>query len=356
MSLLDPVNAGGPLDLTARQYRQHEQRMPELRIDPVSGRPVILAPDRSRRPFDEPVDGSTSAPGPCPFCRGQEARTPQAVDELPDESGQWTVRVIPNRFPALQPQPDAIEAVDAAGIRPGYGVHEVVVESPDHHRRMTELSVLQFERIVRVWRQRVLDLQRMDGVAQVIVFKNSGAAAGASLEHVHSQILAVPFVTSRMEALLTAGTGCDRDRPGSNVWCEALRDEREAGLRIIEERGGSVLFCPRASRFPGEMCLMPVEPQPDFGGCDEAQLREIAGLLQSALLRLERGFSAPAFNLVVQTAPPADPRRTGFQWHIEIIPRLTGIGGFELGSGTWINILAPEDAAARLRLADSASL
>lgn len=333
--------------------------MPELRIDPVSGRPVILAPDRSRRPFDEPVDGSTARPGPCPFCRGQEARTPQAVEELPDETGQWTVRVIPNRFPALKPQPDVSEAAvseaaDAAGIRPGYGVHEVVVESPDHHRRLTELSVLQFERIVRVWSQRVRDLQRVDRVAQVLVFKNSGAAAGASLEHIHSQILAVPFVTARMEAMLAAGIECDR--PGTNAWCEALRMEREARLRIVEERGGSVLFCPRASRFPGEMCLMPVEPQPDFGGCDETQLREIAGLLRSALLRLERAFAAPAFNLVVQTAPPADPRRTGFQWHIEIIPRLTGIGGFELGSGTWINILAPEDAADRLRLADSTSL
>lgn len=328
--------------------------MPELRIDPVSGRPVILAPDRSRRPFDEPVDGSTTAPGPCPFCRGQEARTPLAVAELPDESGQWTVRVIPNRFPALKAQPDAIEAVDAAGIRPGRGVHEVVVESPDHRRRLTELSDDQFERIVRVWSLRVQDLQRVDEVAQVIVFKNSGAAAGASLEHVHSQIVAVPFVTSRMEEMLTAGTGCDR--PGSNVWCEALRSERDAGLRIVEERGSSALFCPRASRFPGEMCLMPMEPQSDFGHCDKTQLRETAGLLRSALLRLERAFSAPAFNLVVQTAPPADPRRNGFQWHIEIIPRLTGIGGFELGSGTWINILAPEDAADRLRLADSASL
>jgi len=328
--------------------------MPELRIDPVSGRPVILAPDRSRRPFDKPEEGSAATFGPCPFCRGQESRTPQAVAELPDESGRWAVRVIPNRFPALQPQPDAIEAVDAAGIRPGYGVHEVVVESPDHHRRMTELSVLQFERIVRVWSQRVRELQRVDGVAQVIVFKNSGAAAGASLEHVHSQILAVPFISSRMEAMLAAGIECDR--PGSNVWCEALRSEREAGLRIVDERGGSALFCPRASRFPGEMCLMPMEPQSNFGHCDETQLRETAGLLRSALLRLERAFSAPAFNLVVQTAPPADPRRTGFQWHIEIIPRLTGIGGFELGSGTWINILASEDAADRLRLADSASL
>ena len=326
--------------------------MAELRKDPILGDWVIMAPDRATRPFDHDSNDDSLPPEPCPFCRGNEAATPEAVltvadDKTPDD---WTVRIIPNRYPAVMVSPSANidqtpEFFERTAAR---GYHEVIIESPSHHQAMRELSVEQCFRVVRAWRDRLSVVGADETIAHTMIFKNEGAAAGASLEHVHSQLLATSFIPARIEAELDAGKK-HFEQTSQNLWTEMLDGELSAGSGIVSATDEFVLLCPFASRFPGEMCLFPCEPSPSFETETDSCLRHLAATLLSSLACLNKVFPQVPFNLSLHTAPPRDPRRDSYYWHLAVTPRLTGIAGFELGSGSWINVITPEDAATRYR-------
>ena len=185
-----------------------------------------------------------------------------------------------------------------------------------------------------------------ESVNHTMIFKNEGVAAGASLEHVHSQLLATSFIPARIEAELAAGQQ-HFQRTGRLLWRDMLESELAGKERIVTSNDQFVLLCPFASRFPGEMCLFPREPSPSFETASDSILEQFAAILVDSLKCLDEVFSNAPFNLALHTAPPRDQRRDTFHWHLTITPRLTGIAGFEIGSGSWINIVTPEDAAAR---------
>lgn len=328
--------------------------MPEVRTDSITGRRVIIAPERAGRPFDHVPNSGTQSCEPCPFCAGNEAATPNAVLTLSheDHPGQWRVRIVPNRYPAVGPAGSA----SGAGTNTGPclsqsvpGRHEVVIESPDHQSRMHRLSARQFALVVRAWRDRMQAIRVEADIAHATLFKNEGAAAGASLEHVHSQLLTTPFVPPTIEEQLAAGAR-HLSTNRRNAWLENSDRELTAASRVVASGEDFVTFCPFASRFPGEMWIVPRRAGSDFDGATDAQIESLGAALKNALERLEGVFPGAACNVVVHTAPFTDDCRiAAMQWHLQITPRLTGIAGFEIGAGMWVNIVAPEDAAARLR-------
>jgi UDPglucose--hexose-1-phosphate uridylyltransferase len=327
--------------------------MAELRKDPILGEWVIVAPDRAARPFDDGHHGAVAS-DLCPFCKGNEAETPDAVltipyDDSPDDwADDWAVRVVPNRYPAVASSATELPTSDYFERTPAVGYHEVIVECPSHEKAMRELSTDQIARVMSAWRNRLGAVSSDDSIAHTMIFKNEGAAAGASLEHVHSQLLATSFVPPEIEAELAAGQKYF-DQTESNAWTDMLDRELADESRIVAVTGQQILHCPFASRFSGQMCLYPKASQPGFESTADGDLTVLAKFLKTALQSLDDVFPAAPFNLGLHTAPPRDARRDSYRWHLMITPRLTGIAGFEIGSGSWINVVSPEDAAARFR-------
>jgi UDPglucose--hexose-1-phosphate uridylyltransferase len=336
--------------------------MPELRKDPILDRWVVVSPERSSRPLDhDSQDSFAESHANCPFCRGRESETSEATLTI-DQSGQcidgesdWLVRVVPNTYPALSGPVGCSESpgpsVDGASVfqrRPGCGVHEVIVEAPQHVTSLTALDSDQIGRILTAWQTRLEQLGTHDSLRHVSLFRNNGPAAGASLAHVHSQLLATTFVPPLIQAELQAAIAF-RKQGTDTIWADLVRQELDAALRIVSESDFFTVFCPFASRLAGEIWIVPRVARPEFSTATSDEISDLANVLHDTLCRLDVVFGKPAFNLAVHTAPFREPGRDAFHWHIEITPRLAGIAGFELSSGTWINVVAPEDAAARLR-------
>jgi UDPglucose--hexose-1-phosphate uridylyltransferase len=288
--------------------------MPEIRIDPVSGRAVIVAPERANRPDEY---GSTASV-PCVFCPGREKETPKAILRLPLASG-WRARVVPNKYPAID--------------RASGGAHEVVIESSRHATTFGALSIPEISDVLGLWRSRLIALKAEQRFAYATVFKNEGGPAGASLEHVHSQVLALPDVPPDAAARFARFA---RTCPICN--------DRGAEL-VVAELGGFSARVPRAPRFPYEVRFAPVAHEARFE--DLADARPLATLLADVLGRLARCLGTLAYNLVVQTAPFREAGH--FHWHFELLPRTSRPGGCEWGSGVFINTALPEDSARRLR-------
>lgn len=326
--------------------------MAELRQDPILGDHVIIAPERATRPFDSPVVQTSSNSEICPFCQGNESATPDAVMTVAngDSSNDWLVRIIPNRYPAVSAAMPEKSVSEYFEMTPASGYHEVIIESPSHQRFIRELSAGHLLTVVRAWRDRLAVVCSDDSIAHTMIFKNEGPPAGASLEHVHSQLLATSFVPSGIDAELEAGSRRFEETK-RQPWTEMLDQEFSVGTRVIAENEQFVLLCPFASRFPGEMRLLPRTEVPGFETSSDTDLTLFAGLLGTALSSLDVVFPDAPLNLGLHTAPPRDSRKSYYRWHLSITPRLTGIAGFEIASGSWINIIAPEDAAGRYRSA-----
>lgn len=326
--------------------------MTTLRCDPTTGEWVILAPGRAARPQRVHRGGRESLPAfdaACPFCPGNEHRTPPEIERTPAGHG-WQVRVVPNLFPAAgpgaEPGPDAGGLYRSAG---GGGAHEVIVESPRHDARMDEMPAAEVATALGVWRDRYRALAALPGIRGVTVFKNFGSGAGTSLAHAHSQVVAVPvdtpaWVRARAQAARYAG------ETGRNLYEDLVEAER-GGERRIADRGRFLAFVPFAAPAPFETWLAPTFGQASFDQVGDADLEDLAALVRDALRALRAACDDPDFNVVVDSAPPGAEHEDLFRWHIRILPRVTTAAGFELGSGMGINTVTPEEAAARLRSA-----
>jgi UDPglucose--hexose-1-phosphate uridylyltransferase len=329
--------------------------LPEWRFDPLTGRTVLISPDRADRP---------RAVGPaCPFCEGHEAETPPEVlayrdpGSWPNGPG-WRVRVVPNRYAALRmdlgepgasatgvrrmPGASLSPVADAPGSpgSPGIGLAEVFLECPHHETSFRNLSQSQAADVIRAWRDR-LQFWRADGrLAYAQVFKNEGPAAGASVEHCHSQLIGVPFVPPQVADELRL---C---RPADCPFCRWIEAE-SAGPCFVTASVRFVVVCPPAPRFPAETWILPKRHAADFESLTEAD--ELAAVLLDLLSRVHQAFGGPDFNVIVRSAPF---RHDGsFHWRIEVLPRLTTTAGWEWGAGLLINTMFPERAAELLRAA-----
>ena len=332
--------------------------MPELRRDPVVGRWVIIAEDRARRPSDwgkEPL-----APAPldgCPFCPGNERFTPPEVMAIREGGSAangtgWSTRVIPNKFPALQIEGGLDRRGDGMYDRMnGIGAHEVIIESPDHSAELSDHSLDAIERVLRTYRDRILDLRNDHRFRYILVFKNHGAAAGASLAHGHTQLIATPIIPNVVAEELEGSLQHFR-RKERCVFCDIVEQELRDGARIVTRNDDFVSFVPFAPRFPFETWLLPRKHVSSFEEMDPAAFPALAATLQETLRRIHRALNGPPYNFLIHGAPCAEPRLAHYHWHMEIMPKLTRVAGFEWGTGVYINSTPPEEAAAYLRSVD----
>lgn len=327
---------------------------PQLRQDPIVDRRVLIAPERATRPMELVAAAAPrAAESSCPFCEGHETLTPHEVfairrpGTVPDSPG-WHVRVVSNMFPAARPDAPAIVADDRFALEPGYGAHEVVIESPRHQTSLAELPLVAVRRVFEVFRARVAHLSRDPRLQYVQVFKNHGIAAGASVEHVHSQILGVSRVPREPAAEL-AGAGRFHRETGQCAYCDLIERERRAGVRWIAQNDGAVALAAYAGRFPYETWILPRAHSSAFAAVDDAALAAVADLIHRLLRRLAQIAPGIGYNLVLHSAPVHDAARPDYHWHWELLPRTTGIAGFELSTGWFLNPLPPESAAEQLR-------
>ncbi len=339
--------------------------MSELRHDPLSRRWVIIATERSRRPEDFlPAPQALPEPRFCPFCPGTEDKTPAEITAVrphgsPPNSPGWEARVIPNKYPALMIEGDlerrGVGLYDRMG---GIGAHEVIVESPQHSLHLADMEPAKLENVLALCQDRLRDLMRDARFKYSLIFKNHGAAAGAALSHPHTQIIATP-VTPRAISTELESARQHFHLKERCIYCDMILQEIDAQERVVSLDEHFAVLAPYASRFPFEMIVIPRRHSHSFAEAPRPVLGALARCLQDLFARLKSVLRDPPYNFVFHTSPNTetlvhrrnywDTLPVDFHWHIEILPRLTRVAGFEWGTGFYINPTAPEEAATFLR-------
>lgn len=329
--------------------------MPELRRDPIIGRWVIISSERGIRPHEfarKPSAPITSAF--CPFCPGQELLTPHEIlayrphQSEPNGPG-WSVRVIPNKFPALHVEGELErEGLGIYDRMNGIGAHEVIIETPEHQQSLADLPTKHVEDVLWAYRDRIIDLKKDTRFRYILAFKNHGAAAGATLEHTHSQLIALPIVPTSVLEEMRACQDHFHDKERC-LYCDILRQELSDGSRLVAENPEFVTVTPYAPRFPFEMWILPKRHAAYYEESQRAQFEFLAPILSESLRRMDRVLSKPAYNYILHTSPLHEASGPYYHWHVEIIPKLTQVAGFEWGTGFYINPVSPEEAAKALR-------
>lgn len=328
--------------------------MPELRKDPVLGRWIIIATERGKRPSDFVIAESQTTGGFCPLCQGNENTTPHEVlvygrdNSAPDSPG-WKVRVVPNKYPALVIEGDLNrEGEGLYDKMNGIGAHEVIVESPRHEDTLSELPSEHIVMVLRAFQVRIKDLEHDDRFRYVLIFKNFGKAAGASLEHSHSQLVALPVLPRKIESELT-GALTYYNYKERCVYCDIISQELKQDVRVVCKNESFITITPFAPRTPFEMWILPLRHSSAYHEQTEQQLTDLAEILSESLSRLDACIPNVPYNFVLHTQPLRSQHMKHFHWHFEIVPKLTSIAGFEWGSGFYINPMPPEEAASYLR-------
>lgn len=343
--------------------------MPELRRDPVSGRWIVIATERGKRPSDFGSDEGTKQVSAehvakCPFCEGNEKKTPPEIlawrkSGTKKDTPGWDVRVMANKFPALTTEGEIKRSgTGLFDVMSGIGAHEVFVETPKHNLAIPDLSESHIDKILWAYKQRIIALEADERFRYVLVFKNYGKQAGTSLDHPHSQLIATPITPRYLKLELNNAKDYFQDKERC-IFCDLMRQELDSGARLVYENEYFVAFCPFASRFPFEIWILPRRHQYSYQEIPDDQRKQLATCLKDVLARLRKILNDPPYNYVLHTSPNPIPRpgkssywgtiQYDFHWHIEVIPRLTKMAGFEWGSGLYINPTPPEEAAKYLR-------
>ncbi|HEV3142530.1 MAG TPA: hypothetical protein VGZ47_01445 [Gemmataceae bacterium] len=334
-------------------FRVRPLAAPELRKDRLVDRWIIVSTDRLSRVHELHAAATVTPLETCPFCAGHEHLTAAATFAIPGERAGWRVRVVPNMFPAVRDDVEPGNWSDGwhEGSR-GFGRHEVVIECPQHETSLANLSANHLADVLRAYGERLKTAREDTRLAYAMIFKNCGADAGASLEHTHSQILILPHLPRTVQEELDAAQRYF-DSVGRCVFCDWWLVEKEAGVRHLLDSRNFVVFLPYAGRFPFEMCILPKEHQSHFEELSENDRVELAEVLRLALRKLQRGLNDPPYNYLLHTAPLQTGPLPHYHWHLEVLPRITGIAGFEWGTGYFINPVPPEQAATFLRGVES---
>ena len=329
--------------------------MPELRKDPIIDRWVIISTERGKRPVFFTEEAPPVKPGMCPLCPGNENMTPPEVyairrDYSPPNGPGWTLRVVPNKFPALR-----IEGVlDKQGMglydrMNGVGAHEVIVETPIHGETLSGMEISAIEGVFQAYKERVLDLTKDKRFKYVMVFKNQGSIAGASLDHSHSQLIALPIVPRRVLEEISGGLAYYRYKDRC-IFCDIITQEKEDNVRVVFENAHFIAISPYASRFPFETWIVPKKHEPYFVAKEkEDNFHAAAEALSTILRKYNKVLNTPPYNFMIHTAPFGNGDMHHYHWHMEIIPRLTKVAGFEWGTGFYINPTPPEEATEYLK-------
>ncbi len=331
--------------------------MPELRRDPITGRWVIISTERGKRPTSFSSVTQTSQAKMCPFCPGHEENTPPeilAYREPGSEANKpgWSLRVMPNKYPALKVE-GSLER-EPSGIYDkmnGVGAHEVIIETADHGQDLVDMSEEAVRNVFWAYRERMTDLERDKRLKYILVFKNHGEAAGASLEHAHSQLIATPIIPKRVAEEID---GAQRyfEFKERCIFCDIVRQELTERDRIVADHDAFVAIQPFAPRFPFETWILPKAHQSSYLELSEREVTVFSRAVRDTLARLKVALNDPPFNYMLHTTPVSMEYHEILHCHFEIIPKLTRVAGFEWGSGFYINPTPPEESAAFLRNVD----
>ncbi|MBI5418258.1 galactose-1-phosphate uridylyltransferase [Candidatus Poribacteria bacterium] len=335
--------------------------MSELRKDPIVGRWIIIASEHAKRVYE-----STERRQPeqkvnfCPFCEGHELKTPSEIfayrkDGFRPNSPGWYTRVVPNKFPVLKIEGDmGRTGIGMYDMMNGIGAHEVIIETPEHNKKLFEFEIEQIKYVLLSYKQRLEDLKKDTRFKYILIFKNDGDTAGASMIHSHSQLIATPIVPKRVKEELE-GSRDYFEYKERCIFCDIIKEEINSRERIVVENNSFISFTPFASRFPFETWILPKRHNAFLNLQGEDELAALAKILKETLLRINIALHYPAYNYVLHIAPVNIYMKKGptleddYHWHIEIMPRLTRVAGFEWGSGFYINPTPPEEAARVLR-------
>ncbi len=328
--------------------------MPELRKDPISGRWVIISVERGKRPTDfiSPSQ-KRRAGGFCPFCPGNEHTAPPEIiafrpASTPPNSPGWSLRVVPNKFPALQIQGDLNKRGEGVFDRMnGVGAHEVIIETPEHQLSLATMPQRAVEDVLWAYYFRLADLKKDSRLKYVLIFKNEGEIAGASLEHTHSQLVALPIVPKSVKEEMDSARKY-YDNKERCIFCDIINQELGSDKRVIYENSKYVAISPFAPREPFETWILPKNHESNFLPPDKS-FASLAEILQRILKQLDRVLDTPPYNFIIHTSPFKEEVNDYYHWHIEIVPKLTKTAGFEWGSGFYINPTPPEEATKFMR-------
>jgi UDPglucose--hexose-1-phosphate uridylyltransferase len=319
---------------------------------------VIIATDRARRPSDFTRETVEARGGRyCPFCPGHESKTPPEVLSYRNSGGSnesgWTLRVVPNKFPALRVEGELDRQGEGIYDRMnGIGAHEVIIESTQHDATLSSMGEKSVADVLFAFRDRILDLKKDRRLRYILIFKNHGEGAGASLEHPHSQLIALPIVPKRVQEELDGSLQYHRFRERC-IFCDIMHQEMQERARVVLGTDHFAVLTPYASRFPFETWILPRVHNSHFESASTESILNLGWVVSELTRRMESALEKPPYNIVVHTAPVQDGPLEHFHWHIEIIPKLTRVAGFEWGTGFYINPTPPEEAAAFLREIES---
>ena len=327
--------------------------MPEFRQNMATGEWVIIATERTKRP-DQFVDNRPKR-GPlpeffadCPFCPGNESKTPPPSLVI-GKGNRWDVRVVPNKFAALQP--DLVIERERVGRflkADGYGLAEVIIETPRHDLSIATMPESHVRLVLDAYRQRTREVAGVRDINYITLFRNHGERAGTSLEHPHSQLIATPIIPPYIRDQIHQSM-LHYDSSGKCVYCEIMEEELKQQARVIMVTDNFVAFMPFASRSPFEVRIFSRTHRSFFGDSTDEELDDLSHVLKTVLFKIHRGLDNPDYNYIFRSAPVGDHKAKYFHWYVMIVPRLTTPAGFEMGSGIYINVSAPEQCAEFLR-------
>ncbi|MEZ6046712.1 MAG: galactose-1-phosphate uridylyltransferase [Planctomycetaceae bacterium] len=333
--------------------------MPEMRRNPLTGEWTLYAPERAARPTNYDAGKKQESSGFNPFLEGNESKTTPEIlavreaGSLPNTPG-WQARVIFNKYPAVDLlQAEALGDPPAANgslfeSRAVPGCHDVIIESPKHITRFHELSLPQMKAVFGLYLDRWKLLSVEPALQYALLFKNEGPAAGASLEHVHSQCIGLPFVPAEVKRQLQGAEDYFRKQQ-SNFFDDWLAAELNEERRIIKVTDEFVVVCPYFSRFPYETWIVPRRATGHFEEASRQQTDELAGHVHQVLNRYQQIHEGMPFNYMLQSAPFRCEANQSYRWYLQITPRISHLAGLELGSGVLVNLVLPDTAAELLR-------
>ncbi|MBI4844738.1 MAG: galactose-1-phosphate uridylyltransferase [Nitrospirae bacterium] len=329
--------------------------MPELRKDPISGRWVIISIERGKRPSDFPRRISTSRGGFCAFCSGNEHTTPPEIFAIRPEgsapnSPGWSLRVVQNKFPALSSAGDLNKTAEGIFDKMnGVGTHEIIIESPEHDSTLSTMPLKNIEDALKVFDLRIAELKKDPRFKYVLIFKNEGEDAGASLDHTHSQLIALPVIPHLVQEEIENARQYHTYKERC-IFCDIIHQELAYKIRRTSENEEYMALAPFAARSPFETFILPKRHESKFLHNGNPAL--LAEILQKTLKQIDVVLGSPSYNMIIHTSPYNNEINDYYHWHIEIKPKLTKIAGFEWGSGFYINPTPPEEAAQFMRDAE----
>jgi UDPglucose--hexose-1-phosphate uridylyltransferase len=321
--------------------------MPEIRRDPVSGRWTIVASTRNERPSDFASGEISESKKNCPFCPGNEEQTPPEIYSVKaSKEDAWKLRVVANKYPALMPSlnGDCLASEGLYKKMEGIGVHEVIIETPDHFRQLHEMAEEDIAEVFKCFALRIREIKKDKKIKYIMIFKNYGRHAGASLAHPHSQLIAMPMVPLRVANELE-GAETYFSQKSRCVFCDIIKEEIAFKKRIVQENDSFIAINPYASRFTFETWILPKKHLSHLENTEEKCFKELAEVLKATLQKINHSLGETSYNILIHTMPVQEEESTFYHWHIEIMPKFSHMAGFEWGTGFYINTVSPEKAA-----------